>query len=64
MRSLKKLLASANANALPHHRLELLANVISAAAHQAHLIGTTPGVVRLQQDQIHGASRCVRMETV
>jgi hypothetical protein len=53
----------ANANGLPQNGFELLANVIGSAAHQAHLIGTDPSVVRLKQDQIHGASRSVRMET-
>ena len=47
----------------PQNGFELLANVIGAAAHQAHLISTNPGVICLQQDQIHGASRSVRMES-
>ena len=53
----------ANTNALTANGFELLANVIGAAAYQAHLISTNPGVICLQQDQIPGASRSVRMET-
>ena len=53
----------ANANGLPQNGFQLLANVIGAAANQSHLISADPGIVRLQQDQIHGASRSVRMET-
>ena len=53
----------ANANGLPQNRFELLANVIGSATNQSHLISADPGIVRLQQDQIHGASRSVRMET-
>jgi hypothetical protein len=48
---------------LPQNRFELLANVIGSATNQSHLISTDPSIVRLQQDQIHGASRSVRMET-
>ena len=52
-----------NTHGLPQNGFELLANVIGAAAHQEHLISTNPGVICLEKDQIHGASRSVRMET-